>query len=84
MRPYLQNSINRVGRGAVTVISKTVGTEPKTDDQGHINALILGYGGEQHAGGYLSDSMMIASFNPKRGGVAFVSVPRDLYIAKTL
>lgn len=84
VKPYVQNSINRVGRGAVTVISKTVGQEPQTDDKGHVNALILGFGGEQHAGGYLSDSIMIASFNPKRGGVTLLSIPRDLYIAKTL
>jgi len=46
--------------------------------------MILGYGGENHAGGYLADSIMIASFNPKVGGVTFLSVPRDLYIKKTL
>lgn len=46
--------------------------------------MILGFGGEGHAGGYLSDSIMIASFDPKVGGVTFISVPRDLYIEKTL
>lgn len=66
------------------MISKTAGTEPKRDEKGHINALILGFGGENHAGGYLSDSIMIASFDPKTGGVTFVSIPRDLYIQKTL
>ena len=28
--------------------------------------------------------MMIASFNPKAGGVTFLSIPRDLYIEKSL
>ena len=46
--------------------------------------MIIGYGGENHAGGYLADSIMIASFNPEVGGVTFLSVPRDLYINKTL
>lgn len=84
LKPYLQKSMQWVGHGAVTIISKTAGVEPKADERGHINAMILGYGGENHAGGYLADSIMIASFNPKTGGVTFLSIPRDLYIQKTL
>lgn len=84
LKPYFERSMQRVGHGAVSIISKTAGVEPKRDDRGHINAMILGYGGENHAGGYLADSIMISSFNPENGGVTFISVPRDLYIQKTL
>ncbi len=42
--------------------------------------MIVGYGGENHAGGYLADSIMVASFNPKVGAVTMLSVPRDLYV----
>lgn len=65
LKPYLQKSMTWVGHGAVTIISKTAGVEPKKDARGHINAMILGYGGENHAGGYLADSIMIASYNPE-------------------
>lgn len=50
------------------------------DDFGNINVMIVGYGGESHAGGYLADSIMVASFNPKLGAVTMLSVPRDLYV----
>lgn len=84
LKPYLQQSAQWISQSAVSIVSKTAGTEPQKDDKGHINAMILGFGGEGHAGGYLSDSIMIASFDPKGGGVTFISVPRDLYIEKTL
>ena len=82
--PYLKKSMQRFSQGAVTIISNTAGTDLQTDGSGHINAMIIGYGGENHAGGYLADSIMIASFNPKAGGVTFLSVPRDLYVQKSL
>lgn len=50
------------------------------DEFGNINVMIVGYGGEAHAGWYLADSIMVASFNPKLGAVTMLSVPRDLYI----
>lgn len=42
--------------------------------------MIIGFGGQSHAGGYLADSIMVASFNPKLGAVTMLSVPRDLYV----
>lgn len=82
--PYLKKSMQRFSQGAVTIISNTAGVDLKSDNSGHINAMIIGYGGENHAGGYLADSIMIASFNPEAGGVTFLSVPRDLYVQKSL
>lgn len=35
------------------------------DDFGNINVMIVGFGGQGHAGSYLADSIMVASFNPK-------------------
>ena len=62
------------------MVSSTVGDEMQKDDLGNINVMIVGYGGESHAGGYLADSIMVASFNPKLGAVTMLSVPRDLYV----
>ncbi len=69
-----------IGKWALQVVSSTVGDEMKKDDLGNINVMIVGYGGEAHAGGYLADSIMVASFNPKLGAVTMLSVPRDLYV----
>ncbi|MFA6525241.1 MAG: LCP family protein [Patescibacteria group bacterium] len=45
-----------------------------------INVLMLGMGGAGHSGGYLADTIMIASVKPSTKGVAFISIPRDLYV----
>ncbi len=50
------------------------------DSNGHTNILLLGVGGDGAEGGNLSDSIMIASFNPQNPSVAFLSLPRDLFI----
>lgn len=57
-----------------------MGDDMIKDELGNINVMIVGYGGESHAGGYLADSIMVASFNPKLGAVTMLSVPRDLYV----
>ncbi|MBU1757959.1 hypothetical protein KKG31_02070 [Patescibacteria group bacterium] len=46
-----------------------------------MNIMVIGYGGENHAGGTLADSIMVASRNPKLGALTMISVPRDLYVA---
>jgi anionic cell wall polymer biosynthesis LytR-Cps2A-Psr (LCP) family protein len=52
------------------------------DQYGNINILILGYGGKGHNGAYLSDSIMVASFDKKLGSVSFLSLPRDMLVIK--
>ncbi|USN55420.1 MAG: LCP family protein [Candidatus Peribacteria bacterium] len=42
--------------------------------------MIAGYAGEQARGGYLTDTIMLASFNPSLNATTFLSVPRDLYV----
>ncbi len=48
--------------------------------RGQINFLILGIGGENHAGADLTDTMMFVSLNQSTGGVTLVSLPRDIWI----
>lgn len=69
-----------IGKGALQVVSSTVGDDMIKDEMWNINVMIVGYGGESHAGGYLADSIMVASFNPKLWAVTMLSVPRDLYV----
>jgi len=52
----------------------------KRDTYGNVNILLLWYGGGEHDGGYLTDSMMVASRNPELETVTMFSIPRDLYV----
>ncbi len=48
----------------------------ETDDR--INVALLGIGGLEHDGPFLTDTMIIASIKPSTKKVALMSVPRDL------
>ena len=52
----------------------------KGEDDGRINILLLGIGGEKHYGGKLTDTIMIASINTKTNESALLSIPRDMYV----
>ncbi len=52
----------------------------KGEDNNRINILLLGIGGKGHDGGYLTDTIMIASIEPSTNKVAMVSIPRDLAV----
>jgi LCP family protein required for cell wall assembly len=45
-----------------------------------INLLVMGFGGGNHPGAYLTDSMLIISIQPQTGKTALISVPRDLWV----
>ena len=51
------------------------------EDQDRINILLLGMGGKKHEGGYLTDTVMLASLKPSTKEVALLSIPRDLSIS---
>ncbi|MFA5184777.1 MAG: LCP family protein [Patescibacteria group bacterium] len=48
------------------------------EENDRVNIMLLGMGGEGHDGAYLTDTMILASFQPSTKQVALVSVPRDL------
>jgi polyisoprenyl-teichoic acid--peptidoglycan teichoic acid transferase len=50
------------------------------EDQGRINILLVGLAGKNYPGTNLTDSIIIASINPKTWQTALLSVPRDLYV----
>lgn len=77
---FAQFTIGQLTRGTVGVLSKSMGEEMKKDENWNINVLIVGYGGTGHAGSFLADSIMVASFNPQLGAVTMISIPRDLYV----
>lgn len=52
----------------------------KGEREDRVNILILGVGGQYHDGPNLSDTIIIASIQPSVPKVAFLSIPRDLYV----
>ncbi len=44
------------------------------------NILILGMGGAQHEGPYLTDTIILASLKPSTHQIGLLSIPRDLYV----
>jgi LCP family protein required for cell wall assembly len=51
-----------------------------TDQNGQINILLLGVGGEGHDGPYLTDTMILAQIRPGTGEVVLTSIPRDYLV----
>lgn len=53
---------------------------PTPDPSKPKNILILGYGGDDHEGGYLTDTMIVAHILPKDRKVVLITIPRDLWV----
>lgn len=54
--------------------------ELKGERDGRINILLLGIGGVGHEGTNLTDTIMLASIDPKTKRVGLLSIPRDLLV----
>lgn len=54
---------------------------PTPDPSAPKNILLLGYGGGEHEGGELTDTMIVAHIRPKEKRVVLVTVPRDLWVS---
>lgn len=52
----------------------------KGENRDRINILLLGMGGERHQGGYLTDTIILASLEPSTQKVAMISIPRDMAV----
>lgn len=50
------------------------------NDKKPINLLLLGYGGGNHEGTYLTDSMIAVHIDPKTQKIFLISIPRDIWI----
>jgi polyisoprenyl-teichoic acid--peptidoglycan teichoic acid transferase len=49
-------------------------------DNGRVNILVMGIGGEGHAGSLLTDTMLLVSIGLEDPSVVSVSIPRDIWI----
>lgn len=66
--------------GQLQHLANSSDRELKGEKDGRINILFLGIGGKGHDGGYLTDTIMLASLDPNSKKVALISIPRDMSI----
>ena len=87
---HIKSFFSSAGKNVVKVVSKTVGTEMKKDSYWNVNVALIWYGGSTHGGGYLSDTMIVASRNPEKWAVSMINAvftqlyshhKRDLHLA---
>lgn len=53
---------------------------PTPDPLAPYSVLLLGYGGRNHDGGYLTDTMILARIDPQTSDIALISIPRDVWV----
>lgn len=51
-------------------------------NEGRVNILLLGMGGGKHEGATLTDTIMVAGYDPETHRVDLISLPRDMWIDK--
>lgn len=66
--------------GALLNFSEHAEKQLAGERDGRINILLLGIGGAGHEGSNLTDTIMIASIDPRNSKVALISLPRDLLV----
>lgn len=69
-----------IKQSIISSVSKTIWDPMKKDQYNSVNVLLLWYGWDTHQWWFLTDSIMIASWNPEKNNVTLFSVPRDLYV----
>lgn len=77
------NKVIQKNSGVAAEGLKTENVAPeklKGEGDGRVNILLLGVGDPGHAGEQLSDTLIVASYDPKTKDVAMLSIPRDLYV----
>ncbi len=70
------------GRITDLISSQTGGNKLLGESNGQINILLLGIGGPDHDGPYLTDTIILAEIRPKDKKATLISIPRD-YLVNT-
>lgn len=69
------------GVTAEALKTETIAPEKlKGEGDGRINILLMGVGNTGHAGEQLSDTLIVASYDPQTKDAAMLSIPRDFYV----
>ena len=61
-------------------LAESADRQLKGEERDRVNILLLGMGGENHDGGYLTDTIIITSIEPSTNKISMISVPRDLAV----
>lgn len=78
-----QSKLGKVFQGGGSAAALKENVSPsllKGEGDGRINVLLLGRGGDSHAGGDLTDTILVASIDPVNKTTALISIPRDLWV----
>lgn len=54
--------------------------QKKIEEKSKFNFLLFGYGGAQHEGAYLTDTIMVFHLDTKNKRAVLLSIPRDLWV----
>lgn len=68
-----------ISGGNLTDILWSFASDLNQDQKQRTNFLILGTGGEDHDGGDLTDTFLVASYNHELKTLSMLSIPRDLW-----
>lgn len=79
-RDSAKGIVSDVTQQAVIKVANSTGDEMKLDKYGNLNVLVVWYAWANLPGGVLTDTIMLASYNPKLQTTTFLSIPRDLTI----
>lgn len=71
---------NLPGISQIRHLVKSADIKLKGEERSRVNILLLGIGGKNHMGGALTDTIILASIEPKEKKVALISIPRDLAV----
>lgn len=63
-----------------TLTPKEINAPLEIEEKSQINLLLLGYGGPNHDGGYLSDAILVAHIDLKTHKIFMISIPRDIWV----
>jgi len=73
-------TFSNIKKHLISSVSKTIWTPMERDQYNSVNVLLLWYGWATHQWWFLTDSIMVASWNPDENNVTLFSIPRDLYV----
>lgn len=65
---------------AKTAVASKNSIQQSLDSLTPINILLLGYGGGNHDGAYLTDSIITVHIDPKTEKIFLISIPRDIWV----
>lgn len=79
---FVGDNTSLYGKIAGIIQSQTGGITLKGERDGQVNMLLLGIGGPEHEGPYLSDTIILVQLRPTDKKVTLTSIPRD-YLVNT-